>query len=361
VGYATCPELRLDEWGEELLAPLRGRRYPFSATFELTDRCNLRCVHCFINQPAGSQAALARELTLGEVTATLDQMAEAGCLFLLLTGGEVLLRPDFRGIWRYAKGKGMLVSLFTNGTLLTPQIADLLAEWPPRLVEISLYGHSPETYERVTQVPGSYARCRQGIELALDRRLRLGLKALVLTANRHELPEMRGFADQLGVQFRYDAMLWPRLDGGQQPFAYRLSPEEVVALDRDDEDRWQRWLKVHETLSGGLARSERVYSCGAGLHAFHVDSAGRLSLCMMVRRPAYDLLRGSFQEGWERLGALRLEKRQLDTACRTCTVGILCTQCPGWSQMVHGDNETPAEYVCEVGRLRAAQILSSNQ
>lgn len=355
-----CPELDFGEWGKDLLARLGGRRYPLAGTMEVTERCNLACVHCYINQPAGSRAALAHELTLGEIRALLDQMADAGCLNLLLTGGEVLLRPDFVEFYRHAKQTGMLVTLFTNGTLLTPRIADFLAEWPPHLIEITLYGHSQETYERVTNVPGSHARCRQGIDLMLERGLHLRLKSVVLRSNRHELPQMAEFANQLDVYFRYDAMLWPRLDGGRQPFAQLLSPEEIVALDRDDAERRNKWLEHLGNNSGRFVRAESIYTCGAGLRAFHVDAVGRLSVCMMARHPSYDLRRGNFEEGWRFLETVRGEKRKIDTVCRTCDVGVLCIQCPGWSQMVHGDDETPVEYVCEVGHLRAVELLSPN-
>jgi radical SAM protein with 4Fe4S-binding SPASM domain len=360
VDCPTCPELNLDIWGEALLAPLQGRRYPLGGTLELTERCNLACVHCYINQPATGQAARARELTAAQVSKILDQMADAGCLFLLFTGGEVLLRPDFPEIYRHAKQRGMLVSIFTNGTLLTPRIADMLAASRPFSVEITLYGATPRTYERVTQVPGSYARCRRGIELLLQRGLPLILKAVLVTTNRHELPDMRAIAEQLGVKFRYDGMLWPRLDGGQQPFDYRLSPQEMIALDSEDPERQHQWDHVAESFSGQLVRAEYVYSCGAGLRSFHVDSAGRLSACTMARRPAHDLLRMSFRESWESLGVLRQQRRRQDTACRTCTVGALCSQCPGWSQAVHGDDETPVAFVCELGRLRGARAQSTH-
>ena len=355
-----CPELSLDDWGEGLKAQLEGRRYPVSGTFELTERCNLACVHCYINQPAGNREARARELTAPHIATILDQIAEAGCLSLLLTGGEVLLRPDFPEIYRHAKQKGMLVTLFTNGTLLTPKMADFLAEWRPSAMEITLYGSTRGTYERVTQVPGSHARCMQGIELALERRLPLQLKAVLMRENCHELEEMRALAARLGVEFRYDGVLWPRLDGGQQPCAQRLSAQEVAALDRDDPERLGEWQRA-SSRSRGFVRSERVYDCGAGSHGFHVDCSGQLSVCMMARRPAYDLLRGSFRDGWEKfLEPLIVQKRRLDAPCCGCGVGVLCTQCPGWSQMVHGDDETPVEFVCELGRLRAAQVPLSN-
>jgi radical SAM protein with 4Fe4S-binding SPASM domain len=350
----------LGEVGDELLMQLGTRRYPLGGTFELTERCNLACLHCFINQPAGSREAAQRELTLAQVRCVLDQLADAGCLFLLFTGGELLLRPDFRDIWRYAKQRGMLVSLFTNGTLLTRRVADFLAEWRPTAIEITLYGATQETYERVTRVPGSYARCLRGIELLLERGLRLNLKTVLLKANRHELEAMRAYAEQVGVPYRFDGVLWPRLDGDQSPFAQRLSPSEVIALDREYPERQQEFDRLYRDFGDVPVRSEYVYSCGAGYRTFHVDCAGRLSLCMMARQPAYDLLQGGMQEGWEEfLGAVLRKKRTLDTPCRTCTVGALCTQCPGWSQLVHGDDETPVEYMCELGRLRAAQTVLS--
>jgi len=287
-------------------------------------------------------------------------VADAGCLFLLLTGGEPLLRPDFGDVYRYAKQKGLLVSLFTNGTLLTPRIADFLAEWRPQAIEITLYGATQETYERVTGVPGSYARCMRGIELALDRKLRLNLKSILVKENRHELEAMIALTDRLGVQFRFDAVLFPRLDGRQTPWAHRLSPDEVVALDRQYSKRQEEFDRLHRQFAAIAVRSEYVYTCGAGTRSFHIDRSGQLSLCMMARRPAYDLVHGSFQEGWNLFAsALLKKKRTLPTACTSCTVGALCTQCPAWSQLVYGDDETPVLYVCEMGRLRAAQTIPS--
>ena len=352
------PELDLGELSREQFRRLGGRRYPLAGSFELTERCNLACLHCYINQPAGSQAAQALELSTAQVAGILDQIADAGCLYLVLTGGEPLLRPDFAEIYCHASKVGILLTLFTNGTLLTPRIADFLAEWRPRVLEITLYGATQATYERVTQAPGSYARCLRGIELALERKLPLRLKTMVIRANRHELQDMKGLAAQLGVHFRYDGLLWPRKDGGEQPYAERLSPQQIVALDLDDGERMLAWQQAL-TRTPDVIRPDSIYACGAGRYSFHVDCAGELSPCMMARLPAHDLLQGSFSAAWKALEGPVVAKRQLDTPCRTCTIGVLCTQCPGWSQTVHGDNETPVAFVCELGRLRAAQFHQS--
>jgi MoaA/NifB/PqqE/SkfB family radical SAM enzyme len=117
---------------------------------ELTFRCNLQCAHCYCNLPLNDQDAINKELSTEKVCDILDQIADAGCLWLLLTGGEPLVRRDFLEIYTYAKKKGFMISLFTNGTLLTEKMADYLAEYPPFILEITLYGVTKETYESIT-------------------------------------------------------------------------------------------------------------------------------------------------------------------------------------------------------------------
>lgn len=180
-----------------------------------------------------------------------------------------------------------------------------------------------------------------------------------MRANLHELPAMKAYAEELGVDYRFDGILWPRLDGGGAPLDQRLSPAEVVALDDEYPERKRELERVYRQYAPAAVRNDYVYTCLAGQRSFHIDSAGRMSLCMMARQPAYDILRGSFQEGWAFLGTLLGKKRTMDTPCRTCKAGLLCPQCPGWSQLVHGDDETPVEYVCEIGRLRQARAYAS--
>ncbi len=146
------------------------QRLPVSASLEVTFRCNLRCAHCYQEHTSPARLA-AGELSLAEIQDILDQAAAEGCLWLLLTGGEPFMRSDFLDIYAYAKRKGFVVTLFTNGTLITDRVADFLADLPPLGIEISLYGATQETYERVTGIPGSHARCIEGIERLLSRRL----------------------------------------------------------------------------------------------------------------------------------------------------------------------------------------------
>ena len=209
-----------------------GKRAPMQVSIEVTRRCPLECQHCYNNLPMGDQAARSREMTTEEHFKMLDELVEMGCFWLLYTGGEIFARKDFLEIYTYAKKKGFLITLFTNGTLITEKIADYLVEWPPFAIEITLYGRTRETYEALTQIPGSYDRCLRGIKLLRERGLPLKLKTVATSINKHEVSAMRQFAEEeLGVEFKMDGQINPRIDCSQSPLAVRLSPEEVVALD----------------------------------------------------------------------------------------------------------------------------------
>ncbi len=350
-------ELDMDDWGEILLKPLQGKRYPLAAEFEITERCNLGCVHCFINQPAGSHVQLERELGTEQIKEILDQIADAGCLHLLLTGGEPLLRRDFAEIYLHARHKGMLVMLFTNATLVTPAVIETLKQAPPILVEISLYGASRETYEAVTRVPGSWERFNHGLRLLLESGLPLALKSVILQKNKYELPMMQKFAADRGLRYRYDGSIFPRLDGSDAPYWDRLDIEEMLELDRSDPERMHAWVLNYELSQKLQLRSEKyVYSCGAGRRSFHIDSRGRLAMCMMARKPSYSILEMGFLKAWEELGKEVQLERTLAVPCLDCSASGICIQCPGWSQLVHGDNESVVGFICKLNKARERQI-----
>ncbi len=350
------PEWDYEEFNQWLTQKAARQRIPIKGTLELTFRCNLRCQHCYVSH--GHQGLPGQvELSISEIRLLIDQVVDAGCLWFLLTGGEPLLRKGFEEIYLYAKHKGLLLYLFTNGTLLTPRLADLLAEWRPYGVEITLYGYTQETYERVTGMPGSHTRCLKGIELLLARNVPLKLKTVLMTLNQHELHLMEGFARSLGVNFYYDGMLNAGLEGSRSPRELRLSPERIVQFDRADPARKSAWK---EAFSKPVPpATSRLYKCQAGLNSFHVDPYGKLSLCMMDRRQQYNLRQGSFQDGWSFLSVAGSQECSPQNDCQTCSLRIVCTQCPGLAWMESGDPEERVEFLCDVAHLRAQAFRSS--
>lgn len=339
-------------------------RVPLSGTIETTFRCNLRCVHCYVNEAPGDAEERARELDTARLLKLVDEVADQGCIFLLLTGGEVLVRPDFEEVYLHAVRRGLLVTLFSNGTMITDRIADFLAEYPPMFVEISIYGHTKETYEKVTQIPGSFEKCRGGIEKLRTRGVPVRLKTMALTINQHELGDMTQFANDLGTSFRFDGLLNPRVDcGANRNGELQLSPEQVVALDLDNPERLEDLRQFTErTCQPTEGAREEVYSCGAGNNSFTIDPYGNMQMCQLSRRHSFNLKDGaSFREGWdEYFPKLRERKWQHNSTCQRCNLMPLCGNCAGAAEMETGDIEGVVPHFCEIAHLRAFATMGES-
>ncbi|MGH9715331.1 MAG: radical SAM protein [Candidatus Acidiferrales bacterium] len=336
-----------------------GQRAPLEVSIEVTRRCPLECLHCYNNLPMGDSAARKQELTLEEHCKLLDQLVEAGCLWILYTGGEVFARPDFLNIYTEAKKRGFLVTLFTNGTLITPRVADHLAEWRPFAIEITLYGATRETYEALTQIPGSYDRCMRGIRLLLERNLPLKLKTVPTTVNQHEVYAMERLAkEEFGVEFKFDPLVNPRIDCSQSPLAVRLTPEEAVALEFFDphrEGEYRRLAEMDRTREvSDKQAAGTVYACGGGHRGCAIDPLGKMTICVLSHQESYDWRSGSFREGWEGpLREIRSRERKRATICTNCRIQSLCSMCAANGELESGDAETPVDFLCQVAHLRA--------
>jgi len=198
-----------------LWARYTSQRVPAMLTLELTARCSLDCRHCYINRPIGDREARAAELSAEEIIALAAQAVDLGVLWCTLTGGDPLLREDFSAIYLAVKRLGLLVSVFTNATLITAEHARLWRDYPPRDLEITVYGATPETYERVTRRPGSFAAFLRGVQALHDAGVPMRLKVPALRSNVHELAAIADFCR------------------AHTPYPVRCSPVLHLRLDRD--------------------------------------------------------------------------------------------------------------------------------
>jgi radical SAM protein with 4Fe4S-binding SPASM domain len=338
-----------------------GQRMPMQVSIEVTRRCPLECQHCYNNLPMGDQDARSREMTTEEHFRMLDELVEMGCFWLLYTGGEIFARKDFLEIYTYAKKKGFLITLFTNGTLITEKIADYLVEWPPFAIEITLYGRTKETYEELTQIPGSYERCLRGIKLLRERGLPLKLKTVATSINKHEIFAMKQFAEEeLGVEFKFDGQINPRIDCSQSPLAVRLTPEELVALDFHTPNRASEYRKlVQHDLENPpqQARNTTVYFCGGGVNGFAINARGEMSICLISQQETFDVRRVGLTQAWEQsLREVRARDRTRVTKCVECRIQSLCGMCPANGELESGDQESPVEFLCNAAHLRAVVL-----
>ena len=332
-------------------------RVPISGGLELTKRCNLRCAHCYVGSARTGSSGSRPEMETEKLLAVMDEIRDAGCLNLLITGGEPLQRPDFGKVYERARENGMLVTIFTNGTLINEEILDLFSDLPPQSVEISLYGATAGTYEAVTGVPGSYAKCIRGIEGLLDRGIEVSLKTVLMTINRDEFYEIEKIAKQYGVKFRFDSDIFPRFDGDRLPLALRVPIEDAVAFSMSDPERldsWRKFLNSHNEFR----LSNRIYCCGAGLTNFHIDASGFLMPCLMISGVSFDLLSGSFDEGWNMMTGLHEKKTDPSNRCIGCDKIALCGYCPAFFLLENGNENRASDYLCSSGNARYRVIMN---
>jgi len=354
-------QLTYGRFSADLHARQAGERVPLQVSIEVTRRCPLECLHCYNNLPMGDMAARSREMSKEEHFRVLDELVDMGCFWILYTGGEIFARKDFLEIYTYAKKKGFLITLFTNGNLVTEEIADYLVEWPPFAIEITLYGRTRETYESLTAIPGSYDRCLRGIKLLKERNLPLKLKTVATSVNKHEVVSMRRFAeDELGVEFKVDGQINPRIDCSQSPLAVRLTPEEVVALDLHspkEVGEYRRLAKRDQENPPNLSQHDSVYFCGGGKNSFSINAYGEMGICVISQLETFSVREVSLRSVWENaLRELRMRKRTRMTKCVECRIQSLCGMCPANGELEAGDRETPVEFLCNVAHLRAAAI-----
>ena len=349
---------------KELQHHLIANRVPASGSINLTNRCNLNCVHCYLGPQDCELRSSKAEISTKQWLSIIDQITEAGCLYILLTGGEVLLLPDFDTIYHKCVTNGLLVNVFTNGTLVNGKILSLFENLPPQSVEISLYGATPQTYEAITGIKGSFRKCIHGIESLVSKQIPVKLKTMQLTQNQEEWEAMEQIATSFGVPFRMDPAISPCLDGDHSPLQYRVDPEEAVKADFANPKRAASWVNYFKQIELN-PKDEFLYGCGAGLTNFHINPDGTLLPCMMLHEPSYDLTKGSFMDGWtNKIQALRSIKAGKNYQCNRCKLRGLCGSCPGFFELESDSPEIHSKYLCSLAKHRLEEIsrrLSNKQ
>jgi len=344
----------------------RPKRIPFAFELEITARCNNDCRHCCINLPAGDVKAREQELSFEEIKEIIDQAVSMGAIWCLITGGEPLLRKDFFSIYLYMKKKGLLVSIFTNATLIREQHVRLFQKYPPRDIEVTAYGATQETYERVTRRDGSYVSFIKGLSLLLQNGIKVRLKAMALRSNVHEMPEIARFCrDRTRDFFRLDPFLHLRYDGNpkrnEEIRSERLSPEEIVALEASDPERFEALQKSCTTWmipDSSFADCDHLFHCGAGNGSFSLSCDGCLRLCSSLWHPdcVYDLKKGDLRDAWQsfipQVREMRSGNKEYLNKCRACPIVNLCMMCPGHAHLETGELDTAVDYFCRVAHAR---------
>ncbi len=332
-----------------LLTAAEARHQLLSAHWELTYRCNERCTHCYLDVLPANHAAPG-ELTTDEGLRLLADLHALGALNLTLSGGEPLLRRDFFVLAARARELGFVLRIFTNGVLITPVLADRLADLHPYAVEISIYGADVATHDAITRRPGSFARSTAALALLGERKVRTVLKTPLMHENVRQFRQIKQLAADLGARFRYDLTLIPKLSGDRAPLRHRLTYADLLWFYRETLTPAQMRVR---TLTGGCR------TCNIGVSAVAIDPHGDIFPCLETRQCAGNVRSAPLRTIWEEAtlwGDLRGLTVDALPVCRTCTLRSLCARCHGLASLEHGDLHAPATANC-LQTLAKRQVL----
>lgn len=321
----------------------QSRGFPLRVMFELTYACNFFCKHCYV-PPSYKEKSKRDELSTKEVFYVLDQLADIGCLYLGFTGGEPFMRPDIMDIFWYAKRKGFEIIIYTNGYFIDQRIAAELARLGPNKVDITIPAISRSAFERICGVAGCKERIFRAIELLHQQKVPLGFKSCVLKENQDEIKMIEEYAQLLGIPYRLDNILSPRLDGSKEPYRYRgYCQDETYAEARQGKTEF-----INCDIKKGNPKriSQNLFSCGVGQTQAAITPLGELKMCVMIDYPKYKIHTEerkqstgngeqvvSLKEAWERMKEL-VASIQIDESfqCNKCELAPDCRWCParGW-------------------------------
>lgn len=324
----------------EVMTKAANHLVPFQVSIELTYRCNHFCQHCYIDR------TLTDELSFPEIKDILDQLRDAGTLYLLFTGGEPFIRKDINEILSYAKAKGFLIMLVTNGTLITPENILALKEVKPVSVGVSLHGATAHTHDGITGISGSFETTIHTVESLKKCGLHVSLKTTLMNANINEINGILELAGKLGVFVRLSYEIVPGRRDGSVPYQNLPGYSELVNYYNID---WvNEKCKIDDTGS----------VCKAGKGICSITPGGDIFPCLLMPMKVGNLKKADFIDIWmqnpcRELDYLRSISWENFSDCPDCEYLQYCTKCMGTAYMETGYLTRPAPSACHNARIKS--------
>lgn len=348
---------------------------PVSGFFELTARCNFHCKMCYICSLPEDKSFFEKELTTSQWIAIGQEARDAGLIFLTLTGGEIFMRKDFFEIYDAYSEMGFNITLYTNGSMITADIAEQLGKKPPSKVSITIYGSSAETYGKVTGHPEGFDKTIAAIKSLQKQDIRVEIKTTVIKENAGEFEAIHNLVNSMGIDLGIVNYVAPRREGcGTDPENNRLSPIELATYEKKV---WDFRSSVARTEKGKAESKVSIdndvmidapeleikmepyqmtvvpsaFRCTASKCAFWLAWDGKLSPCGLLTNPNVDVMKYGFTKSWEQLKEITIDVPACKE-CSNCNLRIKCMACPARLKVETGYFDKPAPYLCELAKAR---------
>lgn len=363
--YDTTPvERRLVDKATQL-------RIPISASFELTPLCNLSCDMCYVRMNARELSMHGNVRSIDEWLKTAEELKAMGTLFILLTGGEPLLYPQFNELYLALREMGFIITINTNATLITEEVAELFSRVKPRRLNVSLYGGCNETYKDLCHISNGYDRCIQGLQLLKKYHIDTKLNLTIIRKNRKDYEAVIRMAEELDIPAFincYTSLFCaPTCTSQLNIPEIRLTPEEVATLEIEHL-KYKYKANYHERIkemNAELIGTESAVpdgvtlSCRAGKSSCWINWQGMLSPCVDMATPSVSLAEHSVSEAWQSI-VKQCASLPAHTECSGCKLSKLCDVC-----YANATNEKKycgdTAYLCAIGKAKRSLIEQEAQ
>jgi radical SAM protein with 4Fe4S-binding SPASM domain len=364
-GYITLWDMQME--GKEFISAIARKEWapnhtPANASIELTPRCNFNCIHCYLdNDRAGKN-----ELETAKIKTMIDILADAGMLVLTLTGGEPLIRADFKEIYLYARKKGLLVELFTNGFLLNSELLEVFKEFPPLELDISLYGSTDAKYEEVTGIKGAFTRIKDNIKLFKENGINISLKSAIMSNLENDLDGMFAVAKELGINMRIRFCMIPTVNNVSKA-NLQIDAKKAVELYASYSNTYKNDVEIFckSIADPSLHLGKTRYACGMGKCSCFIDYRGIIYPCIETRPLGIgvSIFDEKFEDIWRKIGEYSYEGlNELDEKeykCLKCKSVGICPSCPAIRERKYGSPLVVKDEDCEYTNALSDYIMKS--
>lgn len=318
---------------------------PLSVQLDLTYRCNERCIHCYLDHEDHG------EMSTAEILGLLDQLAEAGVLFLNISGGEIFMRKDLFEIVGHARKLQFSVKLKTNAVMIRAEKARRIAALAVEAVQISLYSHKAEVHDEITKLPGSFKRTVEGARLLHEAGVKVSFANVLMKQNEGDYRDVRSLAEQMGIGYNVDPTITPMMDGDRSILQLNIDAARLEQVFHDPSLMGGSTESFCAPPAGPLAAEDAFATlpCSAGHTACYISPYGEVFPCVQFPLRVGSVREQRFIDIWRDSPQLQ-EVRSITVGdlegCSSCVHGGSCTRCPGLAHM-EGNMRGPSIQDCE--------------
>lgn len=336
-------------------------RIPITANFELTPLCNLKCDMCYIRMEKASMQQLGGLVPLNEWLRIAEELKSMGTLFILLTGGEPLLYPDFKELYTQLRKMGFIITMNTNGTLINEEIIKLFRQYKPRRINVTLYGANNETYTDLCHSPNGFTQTMQGLESLKRNQIDTKINISLVKQNQKDYTDILEIGKSLDIPVESSCYMYPctrsTCNHCRDIQRIRVSPYEAAEAVftwnkyRHDAHYLQKLKELDYLLEKGEPLPDGGgLNCRAAKSSCWINWKGEMTPCCMMETPFVKLSSSPTNEAWKTI-VREGETLPPHTECNDCKLRIICDTCYAAANHEKEANGN-LDYLCQMAEAK---------